>query len=79
MKISAVDLKKPKIDKLSIHITGLFPDPTLNQFVEEFLNQNWELVYEEVFPYTRAVWQPSFMDIVSAFFDKVPFDQLFPL
>lgn len=79
MKVNSVDLKKPKIDKLRLKITGLLPDPDVNQFVEEFLNQSWQQVYDQVFPYTRAVWEPIFLDIIQSFFNNVPFDQLLPL
>lgn len=79
MRPQSIDMKRPKIDKMRVKITGLFPDRDLNQFVEELFNQRWKSVYEQIYPFTKQIWEPIFFDIISAFFNNVPFDTLLPV
>lgn len=71
--VSGVDLKNFKVN-----MTGLLPDPDLNTFALEFINQNWKALYADVVVQTRAIWEPIFLSLINCFFERVPFEQLMP-
>lgn len=59
-------------------ITGLLPDPDVNAFVLEFINQNWRSLSGILIGQTKAIWEPLHLDIINILFKKVPFRQLMP-
>lgn len=77
MKIKGFDMI-PKIQNMKVSATGLFPDPDVNQFAVEFLNQYWELLYKQFYPATRGVWEPVILNTVNKIFDRVPYRRLLP-
>lgn len=75
MMIKRLDVK-PKIENLYIYATGVFPDPDLNTFALEFLNQVWRELYEQVFVQTKQIWEPIAVDVFNKIFGRVPFRRL---
>lgn len=77
MMIKSFDML-PTIQNLKVYATGLFPDPDVNQFAVEFLNQYWRSLYEQLYPYTRQVWEPVILGAINNIFGRVPFRRLMP-
>lgn len=77
MKIKEFDTK-PKIKNFRLYATGLFPDPDLNQFALEFLNQYWELFYEQIFPETKQIWQPIIVNLLNTMYGRYPYQRILP-
>lgn len=77
MIIKSFDMR-PKIKNMKVYATGLFPDPDVNQFAVEFLNHNWEILFEQMYPYTRQVWEPVMVGAINKIFGRVPFRRLMP-
>lgn len=72
-KISDVSLENLKVD-----INGLFPEPELDQFAVEFVNQNWRALYEQLVPRAIGAWEPIYYNIAKKIFDQVPLNELMP-
>lgn len=77
MVIKDVDVK-PRIGNMKYYATGLFPDPDLNQFTVEFINQNWQYLVEQFFPVTKQAWEPIMLELTNNIFGKVPYNRLLP-
>uniref|UniRef100_A0A336MV85 CSON007791 protein n=1 Tax=Culicoides sonorensis TaxID=179676 RepID=A0A336MV85_CULSO len=66
----------PKAIKLDA--SGLFPDPDVNKFAVEFINQHWQLLIDQVVPEVKKIWGPVCVNIAKNFFEQVPYSQLLP-
>lgn len=77
MMIKEVDVK-PRIGNMHYYATGLFPDPDVNQFTVEFINQNWAYLVDQFFPVTKQAWEPIMLEMTNNIFGKVPFRRLMP-
>ncbi|KAL7039515.1 hypothetical protein ACKWTF_000007 [Chironomus riparius] len=75
MKIHQFDVL-PEAKNMKISASGLFPDQELNKFANNFLNQHWQLFYQEMIPETRQQWEPIFRDISNKLFSQIPFKKL---
>lgn len=64
------------IDDMKIYANGLFPDPTLNAIVVDFINQYWREIYKVIIPETRSYWEPLALSAMNEFMLHVPFDKL---
>lgn len=72
------DLENLQIKGMSINATGLFPDPDVNAFVLEFVNQYWESLYQQILPQLKSVWEPITLGSINKIFGRVPFRRLLP-
>ncbi|XP_053672475.1 uncharacterized protein LOC128722819 [Anopheles nili] len=68
----------PEVANMKIYATGLFPDPELNQIALEFVNQYWPMMYKELLPSSRQVWEPVMVELVNKIFLRVPYRRLLP-
>ncbi|XP_055852596.1 putative beta-carotene-binding protein [Episyrphus balteatus] len=64
------------IEDMKIYANGLFPDPTLNAIVLDFINQYWREIYKVIIPETRSYWEPLALSAMNEFMLNVPFDKL---
>lgn len=64
------------IDDMKIYANGLFPDPTLNAIVVDFINQYWREIYKVIIPETKSYWEPLALNAMNEFMLSVPFDKL---
>ncbi|XP_055902480.1 uncharacterized protein LOC129938767 [Eupeodes corollae] len=64
------------IEDMKIYADGLFPDPTLNAIVLDFINQYWREIYKVIIPETRSYWEPLALNAMNEFMLHVPFDKL---
>lgn len=69
---------RPKMKSAKIYATGLLPDPDLNELAIQFVNQVWDRLYEQMFPQTRQIWEPIFLNSINKIFGRVPFRRLMP-
>ncbi|XP_063701013.1 uncharacterized protein LOC134831264 [Culicoides brevitarsis] len=72
------DLDNLQMKGMSINATGLFPDPDVNAFVLEFVNQYWETLYKQILPQVKSAWEPITLGYVNKIFGRIPFRRLFP-
>ncbi|XP_052868331.1 putative beta-carotene-binding protein [Anopheles cruzii] len=77
MEINSFDMS-PEVGNMKIYATGLFPDPELNDIALEFVNQYWPMIYKEMLPNSRQVWEPVMVEIVNKIFLRVPYRRLLP-
>uniref|UniRef100_A0A182NFB0 Haemolymph juvenile hormone binding protein n=1 Tax=Anopheles dirus TaxID=7168 RepID=A0A182NFB0_9DIPT len=68
----------PEVGNMKIFATGLFPDPELNTIALEFVNQYWPMIYKELLPNSRQVWEPVMVELVNKIFARVPYRRLLP-
>lgn len=72
------DLDNLQIRGMNINATGLFPDPDVNAFVLEFVNQYWESLYQQILPQLKSVWEPITLGSINKIFSRVPYRRLLP-
>lgn len=77
LQIESFDMS-PEVGDMKIYATGLFPDPELNQIALEFVNQYWPMMYKELLPASRQVWEPVMVELVNKIFLRVPYRRLLP-
>lgn len=78
MTINSLDLSNFVVRNMHFDISGLFPDPDVNEFAVGFLNQVWESVYQQILPQLKSVWEPATLNMVNKIFGRVPFRRLLP-
>lgn len=78
MIIKALELSNFIVQNMHFDVSGLFPDPDVNEFAVAFLNQVWESVYQQILPQLKSVWEPATLDIVNKIFGRVPYRRLLP-
>jgi len=66
----------PVIGDFKVDITGISPDPQLNQLRLDFINQYWPLIYRDIVPQTKDIWGPIVINRINAFLSRVPFQSL---
>ncbi|XP_063706475.1 uncharacterized protein LOC134835527 [Culicoides brevitarsis] len=76
--IKGIDLSNIDTKKMIVHATGLFPDPDVNQFAVEFINQSWRYLFEQLIPEIKKIWLPMCEIVAKGFFENVPYDVLMP-
>jgi len=75
IKIVNFDLV-PVIGDLKIDLTGLSPDPELNRLRLDFVNHYWPLIYRDIIPQTKEIWEPHVIDRINRYLLRVPFKKL---
>lgn len=78
MIIKSLDLANFVVRNMHFDITGLFPDPDVNELALGFLNQVWQSVYQQILPQLKSVWEPATLDMVNKIFGRVPYRRLLP-
>lgn len=78
MVIQVVNPMKVELNGFNAQLTGLFPDPDLNAFLVEFINQNWRALYQPFLTSTKMAWAPIFLGIANKIFKQVPYNILLP-
>lgn len=53
-------------------------DPVLTNTINNFMNENWELVFNTLFPGYEAKWSENFKEIGNKIFNNVPMKIIFP-
>uniref|UniRef100_A0A336MIK3 CSON001100 protein n=1 Tax=Culicoides sonorensis TaxID=179676 RepID=A0A336MIK3_CULSO len=76
MIINSLDLANFVVQNMHFDISGLFPDPDVNEFALAFLNQVWQSVYQQILPQLKSVWEPATLDMVNKIFARVPYRRL---
>ncbi|KAL5274243.1 hypothetical protein ACFFRR_000791 [Megaselia abdita] len=63
--------------RVYIHFENLFNDKVLSETMNRFLNENWEIAFNELkIGYSKSFGK-IFKEISNRIFTKVPFDQIF--
>ncbi|XP_063697626.1 uncharacterized protein LOC134828579 [Culicoides brevitarsis] len=78
MMVKAFEVSDLNIDKMRFNVTGIFEDPELNNFINEFVNSQWKNFYKQVLPQARSMYEPIALDSVNKIFGRVPFRRLMP-
>lgn len=63
--------------KVHIHFENLFNDKLLSETMNRFLNENWEIAFNELKSGYSKSFGKIFKEISNRIFTKVPFDQIF--
>jgi len=63
--------------RVYMHFENLFNDPLLSQTMNRFLNDNWELVFNELKIGYAKSFGKIFRNISNKLFEKIPFDSIF--
>uniref|UniRef100_A0A336LBX9 CSON007790 protein n=1 Tax=Culicoides sonorensis TaxID=179676 RepID=A0A336LBX9_CULSO len=76
--IHTAKISDVSIDNLKVDINGLLPEPELDQFAVEFVNQNWRALYEQLVPRASGAWEPIYFNVTKTIFDQIPLNELMP-
>lgn len=76
--IKAFEVAELDIQKMNFNATGIFPEPELNAFVIEFVNQYWKSFYKQILPQARSMYEPIVLEAINKVFARVPFRRLMP-
>lgn len=63
--------------RVYIHFENLFNDKVLSETMNRFLNENWEIAFNELKTGYSKSFGKIFKEISNRIFTKVPFDQIF--
>uniref|UniRef100_A0A336KVT5 CSON001102 protein n=1 Tax=Culicoides sonorensis TaxID=179676 RepID=A0A336KVT5_CULSO len=78
MMIKAFEVAKLDIKNMEFNATGIFPEPELNEFVVQFVNQYWSTFYHQLLPQARSMYEPIVLEAINKVFARVPFRRLMP-
>lgn len=66
------------INRLHMHLSNLFNgDKTLSRKINQFLNENWLIILNELKPALRKVIVKIVLDLIDPFFDEFPHSEIF--
>uniref|UniRef100_A0A336KJZ6 CSON011979 protein n=1 Tax=Culicoides sonorensis TaxID=179676 RepID=A0A336KJZ6_CULSO len=78
IQIKGFELLNLDTKLLQIEATGLFPDPDVNAFAVQFINQEWKYLFQQLVPSVKKIWGPVCMEVAKNFFEQIPYSQLMP-
>ncbi|XKL61296.1 hypothetical protein PGB90_008353 [Kerria lacca] len=79
LTLKNIKLNVIKVGKIILQLDNLFQgNPELSRNLNVFLNENWELLYEELKPAFEEAIEAIVKDIVVKVLTKIPVDQVFP-
>lgn len=71
---------RPDVGEMKSHLTNDNPESReLTELGNRFTNNNWRLLYREFLPFAQANWNKIGIRVANKIFQKVPYDQLFPI
>ncbi|KAK7602030.1 hypothetical protein V9T40_009471 [Parthenolecanium corni] len=77
--IKSASLKVTKVSKISLQLENLFQgNPELSKNLNVFLNENWQLLFDELKPAFEEAIIAIVKDIVGKALAKIPADRVFP-
>ncbi|XP_008472532.1 uncharacterized protein LOC103509682 [Diaphorina citri] len=72
---------QPEFKHLKFYASNLVPrNENLNDFALRFLNRNYQVIYNQIYPYIeKKISDDVMIDLVNTGLAKIPFEVLFPL
>lgn len=78
ISVRGFDITNLDTKQMMFDATGLFPDPDVNKFGIEFVNQHWRFLFDQLVPEVKKIWGPVCVNVANNFFENVPYSRLMP-
>lgn len=75
MKVRSINVIAT-VGYLKVYASGISPDPVLNKFALDFINEYWSYFYQPMIRDSRKSWEPILVNAINQVFNRVPFRRL---